>query len=171
MFVYLYYYYVNYSDTNIIQIPIQNTFVSIFFKYFFYKQTKYLIMYDLTKKEKLNFVLEKIQELGLSAYEISNNTKMTEAGVARIIKGVAKSPHESSLNELISFLLNRTTGSNLDNNSHLINEQKENNEMFKLEREGFTNCLQEVNKLTKAVITLQGLLRKNNIAFNDYFEE
>lgn len=128
-------------------------------------------MYELSKKQKLDFVLKKIQELGLSAYEISNNTKMTEAGVARIIKGVAKSPHESSLNELISFLLNRTTGTNLDNNSHLINDVKTNSDTINLEREGFTNCLQEVNKLTKAVITLQGLLRKNNIEFNDYFEE
>lgn len=128
-------------------------------------------MYNLTKEEKLKFVLDKIQELGLSAYEISNNIKMTEAGVARIIKRVAKSPHESSLNELIQYLEKKVLGSNLDNNSQLLEEPKPNYDIAKIDREGYTNCLQEVNKLTKQVIFLQGLLRKNKIEFNDYFEE
>ena len=61
-------------------------------------------MYNLTKKEKLNFILEKIEELGFSAYEISKDTNLTEAGIARILKGVAKNPHETSLNEIILFL-------------------------------------------------------------------
>jgi hypothetical protein len=128
-------------------------------------------MYALTKEEKLKFVLDKIQELGLSAYEISNNTKMTEAGVARIIKRVAKSPHESSLNEIIQYLNDKISGVNLDNNSQLIKQPSLDNEKVNLETEGFINCLQEINRLTKTIINLQSLLRKNNIEFEDFFEE
>jgi hypothetical protein len=47
-------------------------------------------MRGLSKKEKLEFILEKVSELGFSAYEISKEIKPTEAGVSRILKGIAK---------------------------------------------------------------------------------
>ena len=95
---------------------------------------------------------------------------MTEAGVARIIKRVAINPHESSLNEIILYLEKKVLGSNLDDNSQLIKEPTTDYERANLEAEGYINCLQEINRLTKTIITLQSLLRKNNIEFKDFFD-
>lgn len=123
-------------------------------------------MYNLTKKEKLNFVLEKIQELGLSAYEISNNTNFTEAGVARIIKGISKNPHENSLNELILFLENKVLGSELNK----IEEPSTTYEKTVFDINKYISCIEKESKLIKEIHRLQGILRKNNIKFSDFFE-
>lgn len=128
-------------------------------------------MYNLTKKEKLNFVLEKIEELGFSAYEISKDTNLTEAGIARILKGVAKNPHETSLNEIILFLEKKVLGSNLSTENNKIEEPESTYNKTEIDSDSFKNCLQEVNILTREIITLQGLLRRNNIAFKNIFEK
>jgi predicted transcriptional regulator len=47
--------------------------------------------------------LKKQKELNISATTISKNTKLTEAGIQRILKGVSKNPQEDSLNQIIQF--------------------------------------------------------------------
>lgn len=128
-------------------------------------------MYNLNKKEKLEFVLQKIQELGISAYEISNNSKITEAGVSRIIKGIAKNPHESSIDIILEYLekRNKTSENNKVEEDPPIYEAENKN--YNFEGNPLVICLHEKNKLTREVIYLQGLLRKNNINFKDIFEE
>lgn len=122
-------------------------------------------MYNLSKKEKLNFILEKVSEMNLSAYTISQNTTLTEAGVARILKGLAKNPHENSLNAIIEFLEVKVLGSEIGK----VAEPKE--EYKKIDSEGYKNCLQDVNKYMREVIMLQNILRENNIPFKNIFDE
>jgi hypothetical protein len=128
-------------------------------------------MYNLTKKEKLNFILEKVEELGFTAYEISKDVNLTEAGIARILKGVAKNPHETSLNEIILFLEKKVLGSNLSTENNKVEEPEPTYNKTEIDSDSFKNCLQEVNILTREIITLQGLLRRNNIDFKNIFEK
>lgn len=127
-------------------------------------------MYNLTKKEKLDFILEKVKELKFSAYEISKEIKLTEAGVSRILKGIAKNPHETSLDEIILFLESKVLGTetNKVEESKTVYE-KENNDS-KYENNPLVRCLTEKNKLTHEILKLQNLLRHNEIKFTDYFE-
>jgi transcriptional regulator with XRE-family HTH domain len=74
-------------------------------------------MSNLTKEEKLLFVLEKQKEEGFSAHFISKNTGLSEAGVQRILNGSSKSPQEKSLNLIIEFLEGKQTGKSTDTKS------------------------------------------------------
>lgn len=124
-------------------------------------------MYNLNKKEKLEIVLQKIQELGISAYEISNNSKITEAGVARIIKGIAKNPHESSIDIILEYLEKRNkTGENNKVEEHPPIYEKA---IFDINK--YISCMETESKLRKEIHRLQGILRKNKIEFDDEFED
>lgn len=81
-------------------------------------------MYNLTKEQKLKFILEEVEKLGVSAYEISKNTNLTDAGVGRILNGTVKNPHENSLNAIIDYLEKKVLGSNLkeNNTQNIISE-------------------------------------------------
>jgi transcriptional regulator with XRE-family HTH domain len=127
-------------------------------------------MYNLNKKEKLNFVLEKCKELSISAYEIAKNTDLTEAGIIRILNGTSKNPHENTLNTIILFLEKKVLGKNISENIHIIEEEKTEYQITDYSKE-FINCLEERNRLTKEVIKLQILLTKNNIEFKNILEE
>lgn len=126
-------------------------------------------MYDLTKKEKLEFILEKVKELNFSAYEISKEIKLTEAGVSRILKGVAKNPHETSLDEIILFLERKVLGSKLSTKKNKVEEPEENYlsqaTMEELEKNPLVKCLNEQIKLTAEITRLKDILLKNNIKF------
>lgn len=124
-------------------------------------------MYNLTKEEKLKFILEKVEELGFTAYEISKEINLTEAGVSRILKGIAKNPHETSLNEIILFLEKKVTGTEIGK----VSEPNSEYETAKSDLKAAVECQKEVNKLTLEIIKLHGLLRKNNIPFTNIFEE
>ena len=124
-------------------------------------------MNDLTKEEKLKFILEKVEELGFTAYEISKEINLTEAGVSRILKGIAKNPHETSLNEIILFLEKKVTVTEIGK----VSEPNSEYETAKNDLKAAIECQKEVNKLTVEIIKLHGLLRKNNIPFTNIFEE
>lgn len=124
-------------------------------------------MSNLNKKEKLEFILQKVSELGFSAYEISKEIKLTEAGVARIIKGIAKNPHETSLDEIILFLENKVLGSEINK----LAESEPTYGKLNIDIEKYLLCMETENKLTKEIHRLQVILRKNNISFKNIFEE
>lgn len=130
-------------------------------------------MYGLSKKQKLNFILEKVEELQLSAYEISKGTTLTEAGISRIIRKIAKNPHENSLNQILEFLEKKVLGSEIGKKTE-VNEPTEtySKELLeKINNNPLIICLNENSKLTLEIILLQNLLRKNNIPFKNIFEE
>lgn len=129
-------------------------------------------MYNLSKEEKLDFILKKQKELNISATLISKNTKLTEAGVQRILKGISKSPQESSLNAILEFFERKVSGSEnnkVEENKPATYEKEPVN--FDIEKNPLVICLNEKNNLTKEIMKLQGLLRKNKIDFKDIFNE
>jgi hypothetical protein len=127
-------------------------------------------MYNLSKIEKLNFVLEKCKELSISAYEIAKNTDLTEAGIIRILNGTSKNPHENTLNSIILFLEKKVLGKNIGENLHIIEEEKE--EYNKSNRtEDYIKCLEERNNLNIKITKLKLLLAKHNIDFESILNE
>lgn len=135
-------------------------------------------MYDLNRQQKLKFVLEEVEKLGLTAYDIAKKSNLTEAGIQRILKGTAKNPHENSLNEIITVIENKVLGIDLkpNNADNILKEPTENyyfskEVLEKISLDPLNNCLNERNKLTLEVIKLQKILSKNNIKFIDIFEE
>jgi transcriptional regulator with XRE-family HTH domain len=100
-------------------------------------------MYNLSKKEKLEFVLEKCKELSISAYEIAKNSNLTEAGIIRILNGTSKNPHENTLDSIILFLEKKVLGKNIIENLHIVEEEKE--EYNKSNRtEDYIKCLEDL---------------------------
>lgn len=127
-------------------------------------------MYNLNKKEKLEFIKQQIEKRGISAYTISKNTNLTEAGVGKILNGSVKNPHESSIDTIFLYIEKINTGSDISSESNKTEEPNSAYNKSAIDSEGFKNCLQEVNTLTREIIILQGLLRKNNIEFKNIFE-
>jgi transcriptional regulator with GAF, ATPase, and Fis domain len=123
-------------------------------------------MYGLTKKEKLQFVLENVQKLQITAYDISKNTTLTEAGVSRILNGTSKNPQENSLNAIIIYLESKVVGTNLNENftQSQFEEPKSN---YGEDLRDLVNCQKEMVKLMKEVSKLKILLEKNNIAYEE----
>jgi predicted transcriptional regulator len=127
-------------------------------------------MYGLSKKEKMKFVLEKIKEFEISNYELGKKTGLSIAGINKLTSGEVKNPHENTLDTIIEFLINKQKSGELYEHAHLVSEPKEDiyNEN---NLEDLRDCLAENNKLTREIIKLQNLLRKNNIDFEDFFED
>ncbi|WP_281225401.1 hypothetical protein [Flavobacterium aquiphilum] len=128
-------------------------------------------MYGLTKKEKLNIILKKVKELDLTAYDIAKNTPLTEAGIIRIINGTSKNPQENSLNTILEFLENKVLASEIGKTNQVKEPTSEyrNNDQQKDLRD-LLDCKEKCHNLLLEVIRLQGILRKNNIEFDDNFE-
>lgn len=124
-------------------------------------------MYNLTKKEKLNFILKKIKEMGLTAYDIGKKTKMSASGIEKIINGTVQNPQENTLNKILLFLEEKVPGSEIG----IVNEPKVEYKTTQSDLKAAIECQKEVNKLTVEIIKLHGLLRKNNIPFTNIFEE
>lgn len=125
-------------------------------------------MYNLTKKEKLDFIKEKIKELNISAYTISKKINLTEAGIGKILNGTIKNPHESTIDLLLLYLEDKVLGSELDKKIHIVEEPTPSYEVL---NNPLVLCLNEKNKLTLEVIKLQNILRDKKIDFKDIFEE
>jgi len=128
-------------------------------------------MYGLTKKQKTEFIIKKVQELELTSYDIGKKTKMSISGVEKIINGTSKNPHESSLNKILEFLESTVLGTEIGKN----NEVKEPQELYingsGIDLKKYLDCIQNENKLIKEISRLQSILRKNNIPFTDIFNE
>lgn len=123
-------------------------------------------MYNLTKEEKLNFILKNQKELKISANTISKNTDLTEAGVQRILKGISKNPQEKSLNKIVEYIISLTTGSNL----HKEATQEAEADYIKIPntnelQQEIINCFKEIKELTKENTKLKDLLDQNNINY------
>lgn len=75
-------------------------------------------MNDL-KLDNLEDILQEIEKRGLTAYKISQETTLTEAGLGKIINRITKKPNKTTLDILKSYLTNYDT-----NNSLLIKKDK-----------------------------------------------
>lgn len=70
-------------------------------------------MYGLTKQEKLEFIIEKSKELGISSYEFGQNTELSDLGSRNILEGKSKNPRTKNLNLMLNYLESIEIGSNL----------------------------------------------------------
>lgn len=61
-------------------------------------------MNNLTKREKLDFILKYININKTTAYEVGNNTDLTIAAVDRIFKGKINNPQNSTINTIYDYL-------------------------------------------------------------------
>ncbi|WP_338645071.1 hypothetical protein V5J73_08755 [Flavobacterium sp. KS-LB2] len=103
------------------------------------------------KKQKLIYILDFVSALDLSAYHLSRNTNLTEAGILRILNGTVKNPHESTLNEIISYLDSIGTPtpqviSPSINNKDLCNIEIEN------KTESSSEIQEQINELKKIIL-------------------
>jgi len=124
-------------------------------------------MYNLTKKEKLDFIKQQIENLNISAYTIAKKTNLTEAGIGKILNGTIKNPHESTIDTLLLYLEDKVLGSEINK----VEEHPPIYEKSDFDIKKYISCMETENKLTKEIHRLQGILRKKNIEFIDYFEE
>jgi transcriptional regulator with XRE-family HTH domain len=127
-------------------------------------------MFGLTKKEKIEFVLEQIKKKQLTAYEIGKKTKLSVSGIDKIINGESKNPQENTLNKIILYLEELQLGSGLKNlkepdSEYILHPNKED-DLRKL-----LDCEKEKNKLTLEILQLQNILRERKIPFNDFFKK
>ncbi|MNY04886.1 hypothetical protein D3C86_1375890 [compost metagenome] len=130
-------------------------------------------MYELTKKQKLDFILKKIEELELTSYDIGKKTNLSISGIEKIINGTSKNPHEETLNKILGFLENKVIGTNIGNNNE-VNEPPpvySRDTMEEVKNNPLVIALTENNRLTREIIILQSLLRENKIPFKNIFEK
>ncbi len=59
---------------------------------------------ELTKKEKLEKIIDYVKNNDISAYIIAKNTKISEAGVGKILNKVSTNPHEITVNTIYDYL-------------------------------------------------------------------
>ena len=88
-------------------------------------------MYGLTKEQKLKFIIEKSEELGISSYEYGQNTEISDLGARNILTGESKNPRTKNLNIMLRYLENKVVGTELHNkseNSSLLAEP--NNKIY-----------------------------------------
>lgn len=98
-----------------------------------------------SKEEKIEKILQFTRDNNISAYEIAKNTKLTEAGIGKILNKSSKNPREMTVDAIFDYLFNnekidnKTSISNfkngeevnitsllrflLDNNKELMKEQ------------------------------------------------
>jgi len=126
-------------------------------------------MYNLTKKEKLDFIKQEIEKQHISAYTISKNTNLTEAGVGKILNGTVKNPHESSIDTILLYLEKRQ----LDGTLSTENTVEESQTVYEKQdlNKKYISCIETEIKLLKEIARLQALLRKNKIEFDEEFED
>ena len=67
-------------------------------------------MYGLTNEEKLKFIIKTSNELGVTAYEYGQNTKISELGARNILSGESKNPRTKNLNIMLQYLESKVVG-------------------------------------------------------------
>lgn len=124
-------------------------------------------MYNLTKKEKLDFILKKVDEMQLTAYDIGKKTKLSASGVENILNKTVKNPQENTLDKILLFLESKVLGSEINK----VEEHPPIYEKAIFDINKYISCMETESKLRKEIHRLQGILRKNKIEFDDNFDE
>lgn len=62
-------------------------------------------MNNLTKKEKIDFVIKYVKDYNITAYEIGAKTGLNTSGVSRILNGQTKNPQKNTVNDIYNYIL------------------------------------------------------------------
>jgi len=66
-----------------------------------------------TEDSRLDFIRQKSKDLGITAYEFSENTQLSAVGAHNILTGSSKNPRTRNLNMMMDYIvkkLNKATG-------------------------------------------------------------
>mgnify|MGYP003650251903 CR=1 FL=1 len=58
----------------------------------------------MKKIDKINEIIERVREKGITAYVISKNTKISQAGIGKILNRSSKNPRELTVDAIYSYL-------------------------------------------------------------------
>lgn len=81
-------------------------------------------MYDLTKEEKLDFIISKSKELGVTSYDYGKNTELSDLGARNILNGISKNPRTKNLNIMLKYLESEVLASNVGKVQEPIEDYK-----------------------------------------------
>ena len=88
----------------------------------------------LTKSQKLNKIINQVRIEGISAYRISKATKISEAGLGKILNKISKNPQERTVEALWNYLFKEEEEEEEDLKLmfmiKLYKEQKKTNELL-----------------------------------------
>lgn len=62
-------------------------------------------MSNLTKEEKIDFVIKYVKDYNITAYEIGAKTGLNTSGVSRILNGQTKNPQKNTVNDIYNYIL------------------------------------------------------------------
>jgi hypothetical protein len=109
-------------------------------------------MYGLSKEEKIKFIVEKSEELGITAYEYGEKTELTSTGARNILKGESPNARTKNLNIMIQYLESKVVGTAIGQvNENTGNYKKEDSPK---ENEQIKRLETKIDKLTGMVATL-----------------
>mgnify|MGYP000037926211 CR=1 FL=1 len=77
-------------------------------------------MSALNKKEKIKKIQQICSENNITAYNIAQNTTITEAGIGRILADKVKNPHDSTINEIYNYIVNSKTFTHSEDPEYII---------------------------------------------------
>ncbi len=81
-------------------------------------------------KIDLQEIIKGIKDNGITAYEISKNTPLSEVGINKILSGVSKNPRETTLLVLYDYLFGSVE---VNNNKQEVDQLKEINTQRKIQ--------------------------------------
>lgn len=121
----------------------------------------------MNKLEKIEHIKKVCQEEDITAYKIAQATGLSAVGIQKILNSDTKNPNNSTLIIIMDFLEENVLGKYIGK----IEEPKSVYEKVEFDINKYINCIENENLLRKEIQRLQGKLRKNNIEFNDFFED
>lgn len=109
---------------------------------------------ELTKEEKLNFILKSSHDYNITAYEIGKSTELNVSGIDRILKKETKTPNPSTINIIYNYIVNKLSNTNniLEEPSEIYNSADCLEKVTSLEKE--LNYKNEIIDLLKEQIKL-----------------
>jgi transcriptional regulator with XRE-family HTH domain len=123
-------------------------------------------MNDLNNQEKIILIKNICTENYISAFEISQNSEISDVGVSNILKGKSKNPRTKTLDQILIFLEKRITGTKekkaylYDNKDSFI----ENN--FKTINNKLNTLAESANIMHNIIRDIKTIQQKQNNAFN-----
>ena len=111
---------------SITQIYINITYYYVSFINIFYLFYKTLNMYGLTNEQKIDFIIKKSKQLGITSYDYGQNTSLSDLGARNILNRISKNPRSKNLDIMIKYLEDKMIESgSIDRLLNEINEEPE----------------------------------------------
>ena len=117
-------------------------------------------MKELTKKQKLDFIIKHCNENDVTAYMIGKHTGLNTSGIDKILKGLTENPNNLTVNLIYDFLVNPDKFG-----IGMVEEPMENYSDISVLQKTVIDLQREMIELIKENAKLRTILEKNNIPF------